>query len=336
MLILIISIVVTPFALAGDTSERVSRLQFTANPNGTFSVVANGIALESLLAKIRETTNLDVYVSEDEKRRPISIDVKNIALIELLRRVAGDNYAIVFEGQRVTDLHLLPKGKTVSDFSGKVQVREKRARLFFMPQNDSKDAVNDYIRKRHEALARLAKEEPDKELQAQISFQGYMVANQVVSFVKENRLDPVTLTIGWKEHGGGHDLQQGESIEDAIKAASLFQKSMIAELQEDANRDVAELRKQGEHGAPLETALTFQKEINEQNAVFQAKGVTYYGIRVAGRADQLYALTSNDKEIRLVDPLWGGLVEKEMSEIYPVKKIPIPLKPNNDNFLPFK
>ena len=334
LLLLIMGSVVVPFALASDSNKKIGRLQFTAHADNTFSVVSSGTALGVLLDKIRETTHIDVYTSEVEKKRPVSIDVKKVTLIELLQRVAGDNYAIVFEGQRATDLHLLPKGKTIPDFSGKVQIRDKRARLFFMPADDSKNGVNDYIRKRHEVLEQLAKKDPGKELQAQVSFTGYMTANQIVSFVKSNQLDPVTLNIGWKENGGRYDLKHGESIEAAIESAALYDKEFIAELQESADRQVASLRQKGVGNDQMQSELTFQQNANELASVFHAKGVTFYGVRVATSAKQLHTLTSNDQEIRLVDPLWGGSVEDEVTNAYLTTKIAIPLVPDNEAFIP--
>lgn len=342
VLLLFFSSVYTPVTMASGANEIVSGLQFTAHPDGTFSVISKGVTLGALLTKISETTNVDVYIGDSEKKRPVSINVNNITLIKLLRRIAGDNYAMVFDGRHVTALHVLPPGKSqplgkdiaVSEFSGKVKISNQRAMLFFMPADNSKSVIDNYVKRRHEALAKLSKEDPNKELHAQISFNGYLSADQVVAFVKGNRLDPVSLNIGWKENGGGYDLKQGESIEAATKSAASHHDRFIAQLQEDANMQVATLRQQGMADAEMQSELAFQKNANDLSSVFQTKGVPFYGIRVAGRAEQLNALTGNDKEIKLVDPLWGGSMEKEIGDIYPVTKIAIPLVPDNDNYLP--
>ncbi|OIP65669.1 MAG: hypothetical protein CO150_02890 [Nitrospirae bacterium CG_4_9_14_3_um_filter_53_35] len=342
VLLLIISSIVTTFALAADDSEKAGVLQFTAHPDGTFSVISQSAPLEMLLSRIRETTNVDIYIDGASKKRPVSINVKNISLIQLLRRIAGANYAMVYDGLTVSALHVLPKGKTqsangdiaISEFSGQVKITNQRARMFFTPANKSKSAIDSYINKRHEALSKLSEENPNKELHAQISFKGYLSADQVIALVNENQLDPVTLNIGWKENGGGYDLKQGEAIELAIKSAAAHHERFIAELQEDANMQVTNLRQQGISDVQMQSELAFQQNANDMNSVFHSKGVPFYGVRVAATAKQLQALTSNDRKIRLVDPLWGGSVEDEIANVYPTTKIAIPLVPDNETFIP--
>lgn len=342
MLLLISSFIVTLFALAVDASEKTSGFQFTAHPDGTFSVISQSAPLEMLLSKIRETTNVDISIDSASKKLPVSINVKYISLIQLLRYIAGDNYAMVYDGHNVSALHVLPEGKTqlansaiaISTFSGQIKITNQRARMFFTPANNSKSAIDNYIKKRHEALSKLSEEDPDKELHAQISFQGYMSANQVVALLKQSQLDPVTLNIGWKENGGGYDLKHGESIETAIGSAALYDKEFIAELQESADRQVANLRQKGIGDAQMQSELAFQQNANELASVSHAKGVTFYGVRVAASAKQLNALTKNDQVIRLVDPLWGGSIENEIANLYPTTKIAIPLVPENDTFIP--
>lgn len=341
-LLLIVSVIVAPFALANDASEKASGLQFTAHSDGTFSVISQSTPLEVLLSKIGETTNVNIYIDSESKKRPVSINVKNITLIQLLRRIALDNYAIVFDGRKVTALHVLPQGKTqptesavnIPDFSGQVKISNQRARMFFMPADNSKSIIDNYIKRRHEALSKLSEKDPHKELHAQISFKGYLTAGQVVALVKDNHLDPVTLNIGWKDNGGGYDLKRGESIETAIESAALYDKEFIAELQESADRQVANLRQKGIGDAQMQSELAFQQNANELASVFHAKGVTFYGVRVAASAKQLNTLTSNDQVIRLVDPLWGGSVENEIANVYPMTKIAIPLVPGNETFIP--
>jgi len=82
VLLLIISSIVTTFALAADDSEKAGVLQFTAHPDGTFSVISQSAPLEMLLSRIRETTNVDIYIDGASKKRPVSINVKNISLIQ--------------------------------------------------------------------------------------------------------------------------------------------------------------------------------------------------------------------------------------------------------------
>ncbi len=320
---------------AGDAKEGISKLQFTAHPDGTFSVVSSAVPLETLLSKITEATKIAVYVNDVSKKRPVTIDVKNNTLVQLLKRIAGDNYAIVYDKHTVTALHVLPQGKyKSSEFSGKVQISGKRAKMFFMPPDDSKESINTYIKRRHVVLKELSEKDPDKKLQAQISFQGYMVSDQAVALVKENTLEPVTLNIGWKENGGGHDLVQGESIEDALELAALDQEEFLSVLQEDADRQITSQRQKGINDKQMGAELEFKKNADDLRDVFNKKGITLYGIQVAASAKQLHKLTSNDKTIRLVDPLWGGSVEEEITKVYITTKVAIPLTPEKETFAP--
>ncbi len=342
VLLLMLSFIVTPHSLSAGASEKTSGLQFTPHPDGTFSVVSQSVPLEILLSKIGEAANVKIYVDSESKKRTVTIDVKNISLIQLLKRIAGDNYALVYDGHDVTALHVLPQGKAqsaesavaFSDFSGQVKISNQRARMFFMPVDNTKDATDNYIKKRHEVLSKLSKEVPHKELHAQISFNGYLSSDQIVALLNEKQLDPVTLNIGWKDNGGGYDLKRGESIEEAIASAALHHNRFIEQLQEDADMQVAKLRQKGISDAQMRSELAFQQNANDLTSVFHDKGVPFYGVRVAATAKQLHALTSDDQTIRLVDPLWGGTVEDEIANVYPTTKIAMPLVPDNEIFIP--
>ncbi len=342
MLLLSISIVTMTFFLSVEASEKVNGLQFTAHSDGTLSVISQSIPLEMLLHKISKTTNVDIYVNSASKKRPITINAKNIKLIQLLKRIAKDNYAMVYDGHNVTDLHVLPQGKGQSaklaahtfEFSGQIKISNHRAMMFFMPTDQSKSTIDNYIKKRHEALSKLSKEDPLKELHAQISFQRYMSANQIVAFVKQNQLDPVTLNIGWRENSGEYDLKREETIEAAIQSATLNHERFISQLQEDADMQVASLRKQGISDIQMQSELAFQKNADDLTSIFYKKGVPFYGMRVAASANKLHTLTINNQAVRLVDPLWGGSVEDEITNIYPTTKIAIPFIPENETFIP--
>jgi hypothetical protein len=335
ILLLVAGTLVSLLISVGDTKEEMNKFQFTANPDGTFSVVSRLVPLETLLSKITEATKVVVSVDDLSKKRLITIDVKNDTVVQLLKRIAGDNYAMVYDKHGVTALHVLPQGKhKASEFSGKVQVSGKRAKMFFMPHENSKEFIDDYIKKRHEALAKLAEENPHKEIQAQMSFQGYMSSKGIIALVKENKLDPVTLNIGWKEYGGGSDIQPGESIEDAIKGDDLYQKEFLSMHLDNADRQVASMRQQGMSDAQMKADLDFQKRAHDLNAIFQEKGNLYIGIQVTGQAKKLYDITKDEQTIRLVDPLWGGSVEEEVAKVYTTTKIAIPLTPEKETFVP--
>lgn len=337
----IISLILIPMSAAADVNETASELEFTINKDGSYTVKSELAPLTLLLSKIGETADVDIYVDSELRNRPVTIDVKNISLLQLLRRIAGENYAIVYNKSNILSLHVLSKGKdrstenadTVSEFSGQVKISNNRAKMFFMPVENTESAVDDYIRKRHELLAKLASENPQKEFDAQISFKGYLPAEQIVALVRKNHLEPTTLNIGWKENGGGYDLRKGESVETAIESAAMHHKRFVEQLREDADMQVALLREQGMGDDQMKAELVFQQNADELNSVLVDKGVPFYGMRVAGTAEKLHALSTKDQGIRLVDPLWAGSVEDEISDVYPTTKIAIPLVPENETFI---
>lgn len=337
--LLLIGVIAASPAAPNDPDVNANRLRFTSHADGTFSVTAKEIPLAVLLTKVRETTSIAIYIDK-ANNRPVSIDASNVTLVQLARRIAGDNYAIIFDGSGVEALHILHQGQSNAsrtahlDFAGQIKISNQRARMFFMPADNSKEAVDSYIKKRHEALSRIAREEPHKQLHAQVSFQGYMSGDQILEFVKNNRLDPATLNIGWKENGGGYDLKQNESIDAAIASAAMHHERFIEQIREDADMQVESLRQQGITDNQMKSELAFQENAHELNSVYLRKGVPFYGIRISASAKQLNSLVGKDHEVRLVDPLWGGSVESEIANVYPTTKIAIPLIPVNEVFVP--
>lgn len=338
--LLLIGVIAASPAAPNDQDVNANGLRFTSHADGTFSVTAKEIPLAVLLAKTRETTSIAIYVDKASSKRLVSIDARNVTLVQLARRIAGNNYVIIFDGSGVEALRILPQGQSNEsrtahlDFAGQVKITNQRARMFFMPAGNSKEAVDSYIKNRHEALSRIAREEPHKQLHAQVSFQGYMSGDQIIEFVKTNQLDPVTLNIGWKENGGGYDLKQNESIDAAIASVAMHHERFIEQIREDADMQVESLRQHGITDNQMKSELIFQENAHELNAVYLGKGVPFYGIRISASAKQLNSLVGNDHEVRLVDPLWGGSVESEIANVYPTTKIAIPLIPVSEVFVP--
>lgn len=332
---IIICVIIASNTNASDENEQVYGFEFTAHRDATYTISGRSIPLNLVLSKVEEQTNVKIYVDSSIKQRPVTINAKNINLVELLKRIAGDNYVMLFGKHNVKSLHILPKGQKtqakisspISDFSGQVKVSNNRAKMFFTPKNNSNSEIQHYIKNRHATLAKLSEQEPHKKLNAQLSFHGYLSSEQIIAIVNENNLDPVSLNIGWKENGGGYDLKEGETIETAIYSASKHHQRFVSQIEEDANMQVASLRQQGISDEEMNSELVFQKNANDLSKVFQNQGVLYYGLRVAASSKQLYSLTNDDQAIRLVDPMWGGLVEDEVSNTYQTMKIAIPLVP---------
>lgn len=334
LLAVILSILLSPQLSIAD--EATDESSFTINPNGTIDLAAHSVLLGTLLSEIGEAMNISVHIDNESKTRTVTLIKSDLPLVQLLEEVAGDNYVLGYENFTPRAVYVMSQGEAHSpvnvaqapDFSGQVRISNQQARLFFMPAGSGAEAIEDYIRKRHEILAKLSQATPGKELPAQISFNAYLPSERVVELIEKNQLSPVTLNIGWKDKGGGYDVNSKESIEAAIESVAQHHERFIAQLKEDADRQVKTLRQQGEDSVKMSSALRFQQNANELNSVFHSQGLLFSGVRVVASTQKLHSLIRGESEVRLVDPLWGGEIEAEISAVYSTTKVAMPLVPD--------
>lgn len=202
-------------------------------------------------------------------------------------------------------------------------------KFFFTPDGKDMQTINQYIEKRHQVLDKLAVEDPEQILDAQISFKQYLNSKQLAEVIKRYDVKVLTLNFGWKDNGGGQDIQKNESIEEALKRAHLSHKAFIQELYESAS----ELQKKAiEEGSEEDRKREekFFAEAKELKDIHEKHGVLYYGIKVTGTASKLKAIKDIDTHIRLVDPLWDER-ESILGATHKIKKIGIPISPHKFN-----
>lgn len=64
---MVIGVIIAPYALSAEASEKGSGLHLTANADGTFSVISHSTPLGVLLSEISNTSNVDIYVDSASK-----------------------------------------------------------------------------------------------------------------------------------------------------------------------------------------------------------------------------------------------------------------------------
>jgi hypothetical protein len=203
-------------------------------------------------------------------------------------------------------------------------------KFIFTPDKMDIQTINQYIKSRHQILDRLALENPEQVLDAQISFRDYLNSKQITKIIRDYGVDVVTLNIGWKEQGGEYNIRQGESIEEALERANTHHRILIEELYESAYNEYQEKMNGGISEQEWQRLSGFLDHAIDLKNTFETYGVLYYGMRVKGKASKLKAIKDKDSNIRLVDPLWDER-EKGLRGIYIIKKIGIPISPYHFN-----
>jgi len=202
-------------------------------------------------------------------------------------------------------------------------ITEQNARKFiFTPDKMDIQTINQYIKSRHQILDRLALENSEQVLDAQISFKRYLNSQQLAEVVKRYDVKVQTLNFGWKDNGGGLDIAKDESLEEALIRDHFDHKAFVEELYETAS----ELQKQAITEQDRKREDEFLAHAKELKDIYEKHGVLYYGMRVKGKASKLKAIKDKDSDVRLVDPLWDER-EKGLRGIYKIKKIGIPISP---------
>lgn len=203
-------------------------------------------------------------------------------------------------------------------------------KFIFTPDKMDIQTINQYIKSRHQILDRLALENPEQVLDAQISFRDYLNSKQIAKVIRDYGVDVVTLNIGWKEQGGEYNIRQDESIEEALERANAHHRIFIEELYESAYNEHQEKMNGSISEQERQRLSEFLAHAIDLKNTFETYGVLYYGIRVKGKALKLKTIKDRDGNIRLVDPLWDDK-EKELRGIYKIKRIGIPISPYHFN-----
>ncbi len=189
--------------------------------------------------------------------------------------------------------------------------------------------INQYIKSRHQILDKLASENPEQELDAQISFKRYLNSQQLTEVVKRCDVKVLTLNFGWKDNGGGLDIAKDESLEEALIISHFNHKAFVEELYESASEfQKKAIESMNEQDRKREDE--FLANTKELKDMYEKHGVLYYGIKVIGTASKLKAIKDTNTHIRLVDPLWDER-ESILGTTHKIKRISIPISPHELN-----
>lgn len=318
-----------PAHAASQNPDQQAVFLFIAHTDGTVSINATSTRLKIILDEVSRKKGIEIKVGPGIDSQLITISEQNIPFYKFIKNIAGDNYAIIFNNDKISALHLLQKDNTKRlppDFSGRVNVNKSHARLFFIPSSNSETDITTYIRDRRTLLQYLSETRPDLILIAQISFDKYISADTVRDFVSTNELTPTAINIGWQDNGAGYHLKQGESIDNALDNAASHHRKFMQQLLEDAYQQTNIANNQNLSTEQVNEINTFKNHTEEISNNFNKIGLTIYGLKISAQASQLQQLTTNPA-IKLVDPLWAGELESEMQNYYSVSRIAIPIVP---------
>lgn len=319
---------------ANDAVAADRVFELVHNQDGSFDLHAGQVAVREVLEKIWQTTGVKVVAYKENNKSSVSINIRGKALPQLLETVVGDKYLMLFgegrrgAGQAVATSRLSEQTRgDYGDFAGKVAVENKIARLFFTPNDTHQGSLDHYIKLRHYVLDTLAERQPKKEIQAQISFTRYLTAEQLAAFIKKYPIRPVTLNFGWQEQGGGYDIKKGESIHQALSNAARNHERFIRVLRTEAQKQYRQKKNRGPHKESANAAADYLSQADALKDVYRRRGLLFYGVRTAASVEILKSVKDQEKNVRLIDPLWGGAVEEQLATAYRIKKIAIPIIP---------
>ncbi len=156
-----ISILISPLAITVDVSSELESISY---PDGAYTASSESFSLDSPPYETDQETGIITYVNDTIRARVVDTNESIIILAQLLKRVAGDNYASVYNADRATALLILPNENEMvinsvhhySNISGRIKVKNNDTKMFFMPKNENKNTISEYIKDRFYFLARLA------------------------------------------------------------------------------------------------------------------------------------------------------------------------------------
>lgn len=206
---------------------------------------------------------------------------------------------------------------------------ENHTKLIFAPSVNTKAAILTYVEERHRVLDELSAMIPNQLMEAQISFKDYMNSEEILAHVRRYDIDVLALNIGWKDQVGGYELDNGETIAEALKTASFHQKRFTDELYESALRQSRDKASAEGSQEDLARHAAFLAHAAGLKSGFQRRGLLIYGLRVRGEAAELKSMRDMNNSVRLVDPLWFENEEQVMESS--VRKVAIPISPYEFN-----
>lgn len=160
---------------------------------------------------------------------------------------------------------------------------------------ETQNVLGQFGKLQDDFVARAGKN-PDQFVEATFSFNRTLRAAELGELLARNALEPITLYHAVGTFKGGFELHGR-----AIEAAS-------TELVERYTRALQSMEKAQTRprtaGEDAQAAANLTAELRRARAELRAGGVSYYGVRVQGRAGRIAALKSNTA-VRLITPDLG-------------------------------
>ncbi len=327
------------FVIVSSSYAKEDDFLFTMHPDRFFSVTAKSVPLKRIVDKVGLSVGIKVFIDPRLSDKKVTVDLKRVMLVELLQRVAGENYVLVYaaNGKDVVGLHVFPMGKTPPGGP----LGGSSPRVFFSPKDRTPKGIKEYIEERHAVLKRLAEESPNKKIDAHISFEKLMTPRKLVAWVNEQKLKIVDMRFKWNEHTGGGGIVQGVPLERVMEEALEENKSIVEDGRAELSLYLEEYRKFGlkDNSSEVQEVFRSSRSLDSLDlAVKKYGGIPYQSVQVEShKAKDLYAMTKDKEVVRLVDPLYfdaigavNGLLTNEP------RKIAIPLDPETTEVVDIK
>ncbi len=279
-------------------------------------LAAKKVAISKLLEEISKQAKVDIKVQEEAGKELVSLTMKDEPLPNAIKKIVGSNYILSLkkekDGFEVTKGDVLSIKDRVKEFIGSFSVDGQRIKMFFMPNDSSPKGIAEYISERHKLLDDLAKKYPNKVIEAQISLKDFLTGDEILAIAGKYDVKVSVLNDGWKDWGGGFNVEKDESLPEAIKKLNEYKKEFLEGL------------------VAFSPNNEEKEKYKEQKKDFEEKGVMIYGIKLEGKTTELKKMKDEERQLRLADPLWKGSLYNLLQQTHIVSPIAIPLSPYSE------
>lgn len=308
------------FSFAVSPLRELSNGEFILNvkEGQIVDLAAKKVAIAKLLEEISKQAKVDIKVQEEAGKELVSLTMKDEPLPNAIKKIVGSNYILSLkkenESFEVTKGNVVSITDRVKEFIGSFVVDGSRIKMFFMSEDSSPKGIAEYIRERHKLLDYLAEKYPDKVIEAQISLKDFLAGDEILAIAGKYDVKFSVLNSGWKDWGGGFDVEKDEPLPEALKRLNEYDKEMFGGF--------IPMMPKKEEGVT--------DTLKEYWDNFQEKGSLIYGIKLEGKTIELKKMKDEASHVRLADPLWKGSLYNLLQETHIVSPIAIPLSPYSD------
>jgi len=333
----IIAVFSNSFAEIKNLEEREFYFDVKDKDLQIVNLAANKANLSEILEIIYQKTGISIKIERDRKNELITLNLIELPLSTVLKKMIRENYVMIF--QKTEKGFMLSDGKAlknsnrensfdeVNDFTGMIVIDGTVAKMFYSTADESPEGLAAYIYERHQLLDRLVKTDPDKTIEAQISFNNFLTGDELLKFIDKYNISIKNLNSGWGEHVGNLEINDKQTPKEAIKLITNYEEKAIDNIYKSTKDFLESEGKEDFSIEEIESAKSLMRETEDRKQSLKEKGVMFYGIVVNGKAVNIKGVKDKSKEVKLADPLWGGEIESLMKKSYEINQIPIPILP---------